>query len=51
MSVETFLYNLQQGETLQTGRTIEEEKEAIAEDRIVGQRNNPNLANLAGTLE
>jgi len=51
MSVDTFLYNLQQGETLQTGRTIEEEKEAIAEDRIVGQRNNPNLANLAGTLE
>ena len=48
MSEETFLFNLQQGEVLQTGRTIEEEQEAIDEDRIKTNRNNPNLQGLAG---
>ena len=33
VSEETFLWNLQQGEVLQAGRTIEEEQEAIAEDK------------------
>jgi len=43
MSVETFLWNLQQGETLQPGRSIEEEQEAIAEDKIKQQREAPAL--------
>ena len=43
MSVETFLWNLQQGETLQPGRTIEEEQEAIAEDKVKQQREAPAL--------
>ena len=33
MSEETFIYNLQAGEILQAGRTIEQEIEAINEDR------------------
>lgn len=32
ISEDTFIWNLQQGEVLQAGRTIDEEKEAIAED-------------------
>lgn len=48
MSEETFLWNLGQGEILQAGRTIKEEKEAIEEDRIKAARNNPGLKNLAG---
>ena len=33
MSEETFIWNLQQGEVLQPGRTIEDEQEAIGEDK------------------
>jgi len=38
MSQETFIWNLQQGEVLQPGRTVEEEQEAIAEDKIKRQK-------------
>jgi len=50
MSEETFLYNLEQGEILPPEKSIEEEKEAIAEDRLVSQRNNKNLQDLAGNF-
>lgn len=43
ISEETFIHNLIQGEITQTGRTVEEEKEAIAEDLLKNNRNNPNL--------
>ena len=48
LSVETFIWNLQQGEILQPGRTIEEEIEALEEDRIKTERNNLDLAGLSG---
>lgn len=48
MSTETFLWNLQQGESMQPGQTIEDEMEAIEEGRIKDARNNPDLAGLAG---
>jgi hypothetical protein len=48
MSSETFIWNLMQGEALSPGRTIEDEREAIAEDKLVAQRNNKNLAGIAG---
>jgi len=38
MSVETFLWNLQQGEMMQPGRSIEEEQEAIGEDKLKRQK-------------
>ena len=50
MSAETFIYNLMQGEILQAGRTIEEEQDAIAEDKLKAGRENKNLAGLAGTF-
>jgi hypothetical protein len=43
ISEETFIWNLQQGEVLQDGRTIEDEIEAIGEDRLKNQQNAPNL--------
>jgi len=43
MSTETFLWNLQQGEILSAEKTIEEEQEAIAEDKLKRQRNSANL--------
>ena len=46
ISDDTFIWNLQQGEVMQDGRTIEDEKEAIAEDKIKNSRNAPNLAGL-----
>jgi len=39
MSEETFIWNLQQGEIMQPGRSIEEEQEALAEERLTAQRN------------
>ena len=50
MSTETFLWNLQQGEVMQPGRTIEEEREAIAEDKLTTARNNPNLAAIGSNI-
>jgi hypothetical protein len=44
ISEDTFIYNLQQGEILQSGRTIEEEKEAIEEDHLKNQKKNKDLA-------
>ena len=38
MSEVTFLWNLQQGEMMQPGRSIEEEQEAIGEDKIKRQK-------------
>jgi hypothetical protein len=46
MSSETFIWNLVQGEALSPGRTIEDEQEAIAEDKLITQRNNKNLADI-----
>jgi len=43
LSVDSFLYNLIQGEMLPAGRTIEEEQEAIAEDKLKAQRSSPSL--------
>jgi hypothetical protein len=43
ISDDTFIWNLQQGEVLQDGRTIEDEKEAIAEDKLKSSRDVPNL--------
>ena len=43
ISEETFLYNLEQGEVLPPERSIEEEQEKIAEDRLITQRNNKNM--------
>lgn len=48
ISEETFIWNLQQGEIIQQGRTIEEEQESINEDRERNARNSPGLAGLAG---
>lgn len=44
ISESTFIWNLQQGEILQPGRTIEDEQEAIGEDRI------KNNINPSGTM-
>ena len=48
ISTDTFIFSLQQGEILPDGRTIEEEKELIEEDRVKSQKNAPNLQGLAG---
>ncbi len=48
ISLDTFLFNLLQGEMLQDGQSIEDEKEKIEEDRIKNQKNAPNLDGLAG---
>ena len=48
MSQDTFLWNLTQGEILQPGRTVEEEQEAIDEDKLKNARDNPGLQGLAG---
>ncbi len=48
ISTDTFIFSLQQGEILPDGRTIEEEKELIGEDKIANQKNAPNLNGLAG---
>ena len=48
MSEETFIWNLQQGEILQPGRSIEEEQEALAEDRLTAQRNALDFQNTEG---
>jgi hypothetical protein len=50
MSSETFLWNLQQGEILQPGRTVEEEQEAIGEDKLTAARNNPNLESIGANI-
>jgi len=50
ISQETFLWNLKQGEILQPGRTIEDETEAIADDKERNKRDNPGLAGLAGSF-
>jgi len=43
ISTDTFIYNLMQGEIIRPGKTIEEEMEDIAEDKLTAARNNPNL--------
>lgn len=43
ISEQTFIWNLQQGEVLQDGRTVEEEIEAIGEDRLKNQKNNVDM--------
>ena len=43
ISEETFIWNLKQGEILRGGKTIEEEKEDIEEDRLKNQKNNVDL--------
>jgi len=48
ISEETFLWNLLQGEVLPPKTSIEDEQEAIAEDKLVAQRNSPNLKTVAG---
>ena len=48
MSEETFLYNLEQGEILPPEKSIEEEQEAIDEDRLKNVRNNPGLKEVGG---
>jgi len=45
ISQETFIWNLQQGEILQSGRSIEEEKEAIGEDKLKRQKETLKFAN------
>ena len=48
ISEETFLWNLEQGEILPPEKSIEDEREAIAEDRLVAQRNSPGLKEVGG---
>ena len=48
MSLETFLWNMEQGEMIQPGRTVEDEMDAIAEDKLKAARETPGLQKLAG---
>ena len=50
MSTETFLWNLQQGEILSAEKTIEEEQEAIAEDKLKAGRESKNLASIGANI-
>ena len=50
ISTDTFIFSLQQGEILPDGRTIEEEKELIDEDKRKAKRDAPNLDGLAGKI-
>ncbi len=47
ISEETFIYNLIQGEIIRDGKTVEDEMEDIAENKLKNSRTAPNLDGIA----